>query len=86
MDDNKLYYIKRDARTKEDKDAPWLMGYRASGMTEVMADGKREQVYTYLWGSRMRDARPFEDEDIARSMAKKIGGCVVISVKKEAAT
>ena len=56
---------------------------RASGMTEVMADGKREQVYTCLWGSRMRDARPFEDEDIARSMAKKIGGCVVISARKE---
>ena len=84
MDENKLYYIKRDARTKEGKDTPWLMAYKDSGMTETAADGTKQPVYTCLWGCRMRDARPFEDENIARIMAKKIGGCVVISVKKGA--
>lgn len=83
-DDNKVYYIKRDARTKEGKDTPWLMNYKASGMTEIAVDGQRHEVYTCLWGCRMRDAKPFEDEGTARSIAKKIGGCVVISVKKEA--
>lgn len=81
--DDKLFYIKRDARTKDGKDAPWLIGYRNSGLTEIVADGTRQPVYTCLWGCRMRDAMPFEDEALARSMAKRIGGCVVISVKKE---
>ena len=81
--DDKLYYIKRDARTKDGKDAPGLMNYKDSGLTEVAADGTRQPVYTCLWGCRMRDAKPFEDEGLARSMAKNIGGCVVISVKKE---
>lgn len=31
--DDKLYYIKRDARTKDGKDAPWLMNYKDSGLT-----------------------------------------------------
>ena len=82
--DDKLYYIKRDARTKEGKDAPWLMGYRASGMTEVMADGKREQVYTCLWGDQRRDAKVFLDESEANRMANAAGHCVVISAKKGA--
>lgn len=82
MDDNKLYYIKRDARTKDGKDAPWLLAYKDSGLTEVAADGSRQKVYTCLWGGRMRDARPFEKESDARYMAKIIGGCVVISVKR----
>ncbi|MBR2226794.1 MAG: hypothetical protein IJ893_02875 [Bacteroidales bacterium] len=81
--DDKLYYIKRDARTKDGKDAPWLMNYKDSGLTEVTADGTRQPVYTCLWGCRMRDAKSFKDEGLARSMAKRIGGCVVISVKKE---
>ena len=84
--DDKVYYIKRDAMTKDGKDALWLMNYNPSGMTEVTVDGMRQNVYTCLWGCRMRDAKPFEKESDAQRMAKIIGRCAVISIRKDELT
>lgn len=83
MDDGNFYYVKKDGRTKGGKDAPWLMAYQPSGCMELMANGKLQQAYTCLWGSRMDDAKPFEDKAVAQYFADRIGGCVVITVKGE---
>ncbi len=83
---DKVYYIKRDARTKDGKDAPWLMNYKDSGLTEITSDGTRQKVYTCLWGCRMMDAKPFEKESDAQRMAKLIDCCVVIGIGKDKLT
>ena len=82
---DKIYLVKKDGRSKEGKDAPWLMNYRPSGLKEVMGDDGLQQVYTFLWGSRRRDAKVFLDEREANRMAKVAGNCIVISARKEGA-
>lgn len=82
---DKIYLVKKDERSKEGKDAPWLMNYRPSGFKEIIGDGGLQEVYTFLWGSHRRDAKVFLDEREANRMAKTAGNCIVISAKKEAA-
>lgn len=84
--DGKLYVVKKDCRKRENKDAPWLLGYKLSGMKEFMEDGQLREVYTCLWGSRQKDAKLFRNEDEARRLAKRIGGCIVVAIRKEDAT
>lgn len=82
MSDDRIYFVKRDARTNEGKDTPYLMAYQPSGCMELMANGKLQQVYTCVWGNHIYDAMPFEDRELAKAMADRIGNCVVISERR----
>lgn len=81
--DDKIYLVRKDRRLRED--APWLMNYHSSGCTEILADGKRHEIYTFLWGNHLRDAKVFLDKDEARAIANKAGRCTVIGTKKRGA-
>lgn len=80
--DDKVYLVKKDGRSKGGKDSPWLLNYKPSGCHEIMANGKRQVVYTCLWGDNRRDAKIFLDEAEANRVAASAGNCVVISAKR----
>ena len=79
---DKQYMIKKDCRKRENKDAPWLLNYKYSGVKEFMDDGRLREVFTCVWGSRQQDARVFKNEDEARRMASSIGNCIVVAFRK----
>lgn len=64
------------------KGSLWLLNYRPSGCCEITVSGKLEEIYTCLWGERMRDAKAFEKDYDAKYLAKKIGGTVVRIAEK----
>lgn len=60
------------------KDGLWLMGYQQGEIKEFMRDGKLVSVPTCIYGERLKDAMPFENEISARNMAKMIGGTLMV--------
>lgn len=72
-----LFLIRQDSG-----DRLWLLNYTPSGCKEYLNDGKLTEFYTCLWGNRREDARQFITEVTAKAVAKIIGGCNVVSVRK----
>lgn len=59
------------------KDGLWLAGMRGGGISEIMPDGKREEVPTCVYSSRMEDARSYTVKGAAVIVAKKLGAEVI---------
>lgn len=80
--DDKVYLIRKDGNPQNGIDAIWLLNYTPSGCKEYLNDGKFTEFYTCLWGNHREDARQFTTEATAKAVAKIIGGCSVVSVRK----
>lgn len=76
------YIVRKKEGSENGKDAIWLMNYRPSGCKEILADGMLQEIYTFLWGNRRKDAKIFQNKNNAQAIASKAGHCVVISMKR----
>lgn len=50
----------------------YLMNWLNTGVTEVDEEGRRQTVYTFLWGNRLHDAKQFIDLKDARKIEQRI--------------
>lgn len=73
-----IYLIQQDSEEKL-----WLLNYTPSGCKEYLNDGKLTEFYTCLCGNHLEAARQFSTEETATAVAKIIGGCSVVTVRKE---
>lgn len=85
MEDNKIYLVRKDGRTKGGNVLPWLVGCGFTGVKELMADGKHHDVYTCVWGMRDRDAKVFAEKADAQRVVKALGNCIVVPINAKGA-
>ena len=58
------------------KDGLWLLGFRASGIRELV-NGKLTEVMTCIWGNDLSAAKGYEGKAQAKSHADLFGGEVI---------
>ena len=59
------------------KDGLYLMGYRYTGIEEMLEEGKVSDVLTAMWGNNKRDARLFESKTFAMTLTEMFGGEII---------